>query len=124
MLITAVRRPLLLAVALALVIGMLPGYSATFHAATGFSFSTGSPDGRMGMASRPSRPGEIEIEAADDFVTTTTTTLNLASFTGLLTGGAATSNITKVVVEIYRVFPNDSANPPDGHVPTRVNGPS
>jgi len=28
-----------------------------------------------------------------------------------------------VEVEIYHVFPNDSANPPSGHVPTRVNSP-
>jgi hypothetical protein len=29
-----------------------------------------------------------------------------------------------VVVEIYRVFPNDSTNPPSTNVPTRVNSPS
>jgi hypothetical protein len=29
-----------------------------------------------------------------------------------------------VVLEIYRVFPLDSNNPPSGHVPTRLNSPS
>jgi hypothetical protein len=34
------------------------------------------------------------------------------------------TSIQQVVVEIYRVFPLDSVNPPSGHVPTRVNSPS
>ncbi len=87
-----------------------------------FTFSTGNPDGRMAMASRPSSAGKIEIEAADDFVLTSPTNITSATFTGLLpTGG---SNIADVRVEIYRVFPNDSSNPPSGNVPTRVNSPS
>src|SRR5437762_2876043 len=37
---------------------------------------------------------------------------------------APLSSINDVVVEVYRVFPKDSTNPPDGRVPTRVNSPS
>jgi PEP-CTERM motif len=89
-----------------------------------FFFSTGSPDGRMAMASRPSSAGKIEIEAADDFVLTAPTNLTSATFTGLLPTGSSLSNISDVRIEIYRVFPNDSTFPPDGKVPTRVNSPS
>jgi hypothetical protein len=83
-------------------------------------FSTSDPDGRMGTASRPSGSGKIEVESADDFILPLPMSINSATFTGLLTGGT----IGEVVVEIYRVFPNDSTNPPSGNVPTRVNSPS
>lgn len=97
-----------------------------------FSFSTGTPDGRIGTASRPESSGKIEIESADDFVTTSTTRVNQATFTGLLTGGAGLANIGQVNVEMYRVFPNDSnvsrtSGAPTfstAQVPTRVNSPS
>ena len=89
--------------------------------ATGFFFSTGSPDGLMGMASRPPSAGKIEIEAADDFVLTQATQINQVTFTGLVPTG---STITGVRLEIYRVFPNDSQSPASGNVPTRVNSPS
>jgi hypothetical protein len=89
-----------------------------------FSFSTGTPDGRMGMASRVDSPGKIEIEAADDFVLSQPTTISSATFYGLLPTGAPLSSVTQVAVEIYRVFPQDSANPPSGMVPTRTNSPS
>jgi hypothetical protein len=101
--------------------------------ATPFTFNTGSVTNAMGMASRPESAGKIEIEAADDFVTTASQTmLTSATFTGLLTGGATTANIGQVVVEIYRVFPNLSdvgrtSGPPTfstPQVPTRVNSPS
>ena len=42
----------------------------------------------------------------------------------MLTGGATIPDIGEVVVEIYRVFPKDSSDPPSGNVPTRVNSPS
>ena len=95
-------------------------------------FSTGNPDGRMAVASRPDAGGLFEIEAADDFVLTGQTRLTGATFTGLLTGGAAPANIGEVRVEIYRVFPKDSnvartSGPPifsTPQVPTRVNSPS
>jgi hypothetical protein len=100
--------------------------------ADSFFFSTGNPDGRMAMASRPSSAGKIEIEAADDFVLTSQTNLTSATFTGLLPLNATLSDVVDVRVEIYRVFPNDSdvgrtSGPPTfstDRVPTRVNSPS
>ncbi len=98
-----------------------------------FTFSTGAVTNSIGMATRPESAGKIEIEAADDFVTTASQTLiTSATFTGLLTGGATTASIGEVVVEIYRVFPNDSnvartSGAPvfsTSQVPTRVNSPS
>lgn len=99
-----------------------------------FFFSTGSPDGLIGTASRPASPGKLEIESADDFAVTGANTLRLtgASFTGLLPTGASLSSVTDVSVEIYRVFPADSnvgrtSGPPlfsTSQVPTRVNSPS
>ena len=101
-------------------------------AADTFVFSTGNPDGRMATAVRPDSPGKFEIEAGDDFVLTQQTLITGAAFTGLIPQGASTSNISNVVVEIYRVFPADSdvgrtSGPPTfstANVPTRVNSPS
>jgi hypothetical protein len=101
-------------------------------AATPFDFSTGNPDGKMATASRPESAGKFEIESADDFVLTGSTSITSATFTGLLTGGATTAGIGEVRVEIYRVFPADSnvgrtSGPPTfstSQVPTRVNSPS
>jgi len=101
-------------------------------AADTFVFSTGNPDGLMATAVRPDSPGKFEIEAGDDFVLTQQTLITGASFTGLIPSGASTSNISNVVVEIYRVFPADSdvnrtSGPPTfstANVPTRVNSPS
>jgi len=93
--------------------------------ATPFFFSSGNPDGLMASGSRPSSAGKIEIETGDDFVVGGgTLKLTSATFQGLLPVGSQLSNISQVVVEIYRVFPNDSTNPPSGNVPTRVNSPS
>jgi hypothetical protein len=90
-----------------------------------FHFDTGLPNGQIATGTRPSGTGIQEIESADDFIlNSTTTSINHATFYGLLPIGTALSNINQVRVEIYRVFPNDSANPPDGRVPTRVNSPS
>ena len=89
-----------------------------------FSFNTGLVTNSMASASRPASTGKIEIESADDFVTTAPqTTLTSATFTGLITGGA-TATIGPVTVEIYRVFPNDSNVARTPQVPTRVNSPS
>ena len=96
-------------------------FLSTVAAAAPFIFSTDGPDGRMGMASRPGLGGKPEIEAADDFVLGAQTQINIATFTGLILNGAT---IGAVDVEIYRVFPGDSTNPPSGKVPTRVNSPS
>jgi hypothetical protein len=78
------------------------------------------PDGRIGTASRPDT-GNGERETGDDFVLPTSSSVTGAAFTGLIPTGADVKN---VVVEIYRVFPKDSQNPPSGNVPTRVNSPS
>src|SRR6266576_76828 len=88
-----------------------------------FFFSTGDPDGKIGTLSRPPTPGQIQTETADDFILPETTLIRLATFTGLIPSDAPLSSILNVEVEIYHVFPNDSANPPSGNVPTRVNSP-
>ncbi len=96
---------------------------ATPACAAPFFFSTGNPDGRLGALSRPPSVGELETETADDFILTDTTVIRGATISGLLTSGAAPSDIGNVEVELYHVFPLDS-NPPSGNVPTRVNSPS
>jgi hypothetical protein len=77
----------------------------------------------MAMASRPAFGGN-EIEAADDFALTGSTTITGATFTGLIPAGALLTSINEVVVEVYRVFPNDSDSTRTPNVPTRVNSPS
>ena len=63
--------------------------------ADAFTFSTGSPDGRIGTLSAPGGgPGQSQAETADDFVLSQqTTTLNQATFTGLIPLGASLSPI-------------------------------
>src|SRR6516165_11632476 len=77
---------------------------------TAFAFHTGAPDGRIATISEPANAhnSQVEFETADDFVLNTETKINHASFTGLLTGGATPKDLSNVVVEIYRVFPDDS----------------
>jgi PEP-CTERM motif len=108
----------------AALLGLLTAIPA---AADPFFFSTGNPDGRMATASRPdtavSPAPSNEIESADDFVLTSETNITSATFTGLLPTGSPVSDISQVVVQIYRVFPADSG-PFDNRVPTRVNSPS
>jgi hypothetical protein len=91
--------------------------------ATPFSFSTGSPNGLIATATRPAdtSTGAFEIESADDFILAAPTTLTSATFTGLI---PANSSVKDVVVEIYRVFPNDSNLNRVIQVPTRNNSPS
>jgi hypothetical protein len=123
-----IRTHARLAIPLAL-LGCLPAMPAAALLPAVYSFSTGDPDGLMATASRPDSAGKFEIESADDFVLTTTTSITSATFTGLLTGDGSVSNVR---VEIYRVFPNDSdvgrtSGPPafsTSQVPTRVNSPS
>lgn len=102
----------------------LTAFTAHSARALPFTFSTGNVDGRMATASRPGVGSTTEIEAADDFVLSSQTSLTSATFTGLLTSGATVPTVGSVTVEIYRVFPLDSTNPPSGAVPTRVNSPS
>jgi hypothetical protein len=99
-----------------------------------FLFSTGVPDGKVATITEPANAHNslVEFESADDFVLTRQTVIQRASFTGLLTGGATPTDVSNVVVEIYRVFPNDSdvgrtSGPPTfstSAVPTRVNSPA
>jgi len=104
------------------VIGLLSAVPAAADAP--FFFSTGDPDGKIATATRPDTGAPFEIESADDFVLTHSTSITSATFTGLLSTGAPLTDIGAVVVEIYRVFPKDSTFPPSGNVPTRVNSPS
>jgi len=98
--------------------------------ATPFLFSTGPVTDLMASATRPDTGGVFEIESADDFVLGSQTQISSATFTGLLLG--STPSIGQLVIEIYRVFPNDSdvgrtSGPPTfstSQVPTRVNSPS
>ena len=89
-----------------------------------FSFSTGTPDGLIGTLSGNSTASNIETETADDFVLTSNTLIQQATFTGLIPSGAPLSSITGVEIEVYHLFPADSVNPPSGHVPTRGNSPA
>ena len=110
----------------AALIGLFPAAAA---AADPTFFSTGAPDGLMATATRPDSPGKFEIESADDVILGKKTSVTDATFIGLMPAGASVSS---VVVEFYRVFPNDSNvgrtnGAPDfstPNVPTRVNSPS
>lgn len=104
-----------------MLLGLLPAIPA---AASPFFFSTGEPDGRIATTSRPDSPFGFEIETADDFVLSQSTKISSATFTGLITGSFPASSIGQVVVEIYRVFPNNSDTSRTPNVPTRTNSPS
>jgi hypothetical protein len=65
----------------------------------------------------------LETETADDFILQHPTSIDHATFTGLIPPNSNLNNIKNVEIEIYHVFPGDSANPPSGNVPTRVNSP-
>ena len=114
---------------LRLLSGLLLCLSSAPARATTFFFSTGNPDGLLGMASRPASASQGEVEAADDFVVTDPIQINQVTFTGLVPEGAT---IESVRIEIYRVFPEDSdvtrtSGSPTfstSQVPTRVNSPS
>ena len=107
-------------IALTFIAGMwlaTPAWTATF------SFTTGSPDGRLGALSRPASPAGIETETADDFILPQTTVITGARIFGLIPLGTPLDNVAQVEVEIYHVFPKDSVSPPDNKVPSRVNSP-
>lgn len=103
--------------------GIVSGLAAPAMAGP-FFFSTGDPDGLIATLSRPASGPKIETESADDFVNAQPIRITSATFTGLLVGGATIADVSNVIVELYRVFPLDSAVPPSGNVPTRVNSPS
>src|SRR5260370_26045242 len=90
-----------------------------------FSFSTGTPDGRIAVGARPAGPSVLQIETADDFILSAKSTIiNSASFYGLMPDSVPLSSIYDVGIAIYHMFPADSINPPSGNVPTRTNSPS
>jgi hypothetical protein len=92
--------------------------------ATSFSFSTGAPDGLIGTLSRPASAGLVQTETADDFVLNECVLINQATFTGLLPMGALLSDINRVEIEFYHVFPVDSDTNRTPAVVTRMNSPS
>lgn len=110
-------------------------FSASFIAArinAQVLYNNDFPTNQMASATRPESTGKFEIESADDFLLPTGAHITGASFTGLFSNGATSSDIANVRVEIYRVFPDDSdvgrtSGPPTfstPQVPTRVNSPS
>ena len=70
-----------------------------------FVFSTGNVTNSIAIASRPDAGGKFEIEGADDFVTTGTTFITGASFTGLLTNGATAAKSAKCASRSTVSFP-------------------
>src|SRR5262245_2037928 len=90
-------------------------FAATPAPADVFTFSTGDPDGLIGTLSRPASPGLIQTETADDFILANPTRIDSATFTGLLPSGAPLSNVARVEIEFYHVFPKDSVDPPSGN---------
>jgi hypothetical protein len=92
--------------------------------AASFVFTTGAPDGRLGALSRRPSPGKIETETADDFIFQQTTVMTGATITGLVPLDTPLENIKEVELEVYHVFPLDSAFPASGNVPSRANSPS
>jgi hypothetical protein len=100
-------------------IGLLLSLSGT--AIADVIVNTGTPDGLLGALSRPSTGGVLETETGDDFNLAFATNVTSGSFYGLIPNGSSISDVT---VEIYRVFPKDSTEPPSGNVPMRMNSPS
>jgi len=88
-----------------------------------FIFSTGDPDGKIATLSRPSSPGKIQTETADDFVVTQAVVISQATFAGLLPLGAPLGSVGNVEIEFYHVFPGDSDTNRTLTVPTRANSP-
>src|SRR6266481_8068005 len=114
-------RSILSVTAARLAFGM---WVATSAFAAPFSFTTGNPDGLMGAVSRRASPGKLETETADDFTLDQTTVIRRATIVGLVPPGMQPQDIKEVEVEVYHVFPLDSAVPPSGNVPSRTNSPS
>ena len=103
---------------------LLSASLVSMAAAATLIFSSGNPDGLVGTLSVPAAGTQVQTETADDFVLAENTIIEQATFTGLIPTGAALSDITRVEIEFYNVFPLDSTNPPSGMVPTRDNSPA
>src|SRR5262249_28997677 len=105
----------------------LVGLGVTFAvpAEAGVVYNNLTPNNQMAIASRPELGGAFEIEAADDFVLSSETTITSASFVGLnVLGTGGTPSVSEIVIEFYRVFPLDSNIARTPNVPTRTNSPS
>lgn len=91
-----------------------------------FTFNSGAPDGKVATISEPPNMhnASVEFESADDFILASQTHITKATFKGLLTGGATAKDVHNIIIEIYRVFPNDSDTNRVPSVPTRTNSPS
>ena len=94
-------------------------------AAAAVVYNNLTPNDLMAIATRPDT-APFEIEAGDDFVLGSRTSITGASFTGLFVPGSTggTPSVSQVIVEIYRVFPKDSDTARTPNVPTRTNSPS
>jgi PEP-CTERM motif len=91
----------------------------------GVIYNNLTPNNQVAIASRPGGAGGFEIEAADDFLLSSSTSITSASFIGLMVPGTGgSSSVSEIRVEIYRVFPLDSDTVRTPNVPTRVNSPS
>src|SRR5215470_6340633 len=86
-----------------------------------FFFSTGNSDGKLGALTRPASAGKLETETADDFVLLETTAISRAVITGII---VPSGNISRVEVELYHIFPQDSDTARTPQVNTRMNSPS
>src|SRR5436190_11665020 len=62
--------------------------------AASFIFSTGAPDGKIATLTRPSCPGKLQTETADDLVVTQSVVISRATFTGLLPVGASPASVS------------------------------
>src|SRR5204862_6921257 len=96
-------------------------FSASFVAARingqTFTYNNDFPNDQIGTASRPESAGKIEIESADDVLTTSNPTRSTgATCTGLI---PASATIHDARMELYRVFPHasDTARTPNVGAP-------
>jgi hypothetical protein len=96
---------------------------AAMPAAGSVIYNNLTPNNLIGVATRPDTAA-FEIETGDDFLLGSQTLINSASFDGLIVPGTGGASITQVVIEIYRVFPQDSNTMRMPNVPTRTNSPS
>ena len=92
-------------------------------AASSVLYSNLAVNNQVGTASRPTEPGILGIESADDFVLTGNASITGVSFIGLVPSVSAV-NLQALAVEFYRVFPLDSNTVRTPNVVTRANSPS
>jgi len=112
------RQEVAVLAAFGLQVAAAPAIGATFY-------SNLTPNSLMKIAPRPQSAGAFEIEAGDNFVLSSQSIINLASFVGLLVSGSGgTPTILEIVAEMYRGFPLDSNTAGMHDTTARVNSPS